>query len=451
MAVSSLTVNRSSLKQRLFSGGAWALCGRLVTAITGLVANALLARLLAPEEIGAYFLTLSLVSVASVIAQMGLDRTAVRLIAESRGLGNPGRSRAALRTVFRFGMLGAVAMAAVLAMGAGELLVTHVFDSPLMAGVISLAAVWVLVVTCQNLLAESFRGFHDIRRATIFGSLLTSMLSVLLFALLRAIQGRSNLSQILTLSILAGGVNVLIAGFLMRQTVVYLDGDERMRDREVLAIAWPMMMISLVDFVLNQADIWILGALRPHEEVAIYGAAARLVALVAAPLLIVNAVIPPIIAEAYAQGKKTELEWVLRTVATLTWIPSLLTLVVFAVLGASILSWVFGEYYSEGATVLTLLSLGQFINVGAGSCGTTLMMTGHQGTMMKIAIACGLLTIGGAMWLVGEYGATGVASAVSIAMAVQNILMLLFAKKKTGVWTHAWLSPPATQRVFSRN
>jgi O-antigen/teichoic acid export membrane protein len=40
-----------------------------------------------------------------------------------------------------------------------------------------------------------------------------------------------------------------------------------------------------------------LGALGSLEEVAIYGAASKLVTFVAMPLLIVNLVLPPIVAE----------------------------------------------------------------------------------------------------------------------------------------------------------
>jgi O-antigen/teichoic acid export membrane protein len=39
-----------------------------------------------------------------------------------------------------------------------------------------------------------------------------------------------------------------------------------------------------------------MGAFRPHTEVAVYGAASRLVILVAMPLVIVNSVVPPLIA-----------------------------------------------------------------------------------------------------------------------------------------------------------
>jgi len=40
----------------------------------------LLARLLTPDEMGAYFLTFSLVSVSALVAQLGMGQTVVRLV-----------------------------------------------------------------------------------------------------------------------------------------------------------------------------------------------------------------------------------------------------------------------------------------------------------------------------------------------------------------------------------
>ena len=74
----------------------------------GIVTNGLLARLLSPQELGAYFLALSIVSLAAVVGSMGLPKTVVRLVAENMGLDRSGRTRRAIRTVLGLGVLGTV-------------------------------------------------------------------------------------------------------------------------------------------------------------------------------------------------------------------------------------------------------------------------------------------------------------------------------------------------------
>ncbi len=121
------------------------------------------------------------------------------------------------------------------------------------------------------------------------------------------------------------------------------EAEEPVSAKEVLEDAIPFLAIALTSFVLLSADIWILGALGSGTDVAVYGAASKLVTFVAMPLLIVNLVLPPIVAEMYAQGQTGRLERTLRTFSTLAGVPSLLVLIVFMLLGGPILGLVYSN------------------------------------------------------------------------------------------------------------
>lgn len=439
-AMEPMTLQTSSIRKRLLLGGTWALTGKVMTAVTGLAVNILLARLLAPDEMGAYFLTFSLVSVAALVAQLGLSQTVVRLVAESIGKGKPGRARAAVRLVFRYTALGAVSVMAFLVLGGGHWFAEKVFRSSIMAGVVDIAAVWVIVLTLQEVLAETFRGFHDVRRATLFGGLVTGGLSATLFGFLWFLEGHAALGEILALSVASGAANVSLGWFFLGRITRDLQGDDPLGSQEVLSIAWSQWISNLMLIALTQADIWVLGIFRSQDEVALYGAASRLVALVAMPLLIVNAVVPPLIAEMYAQGKKKELERVLRTTATVAGVPSFVVLLGLILFGNWVLSVVYGDFYRSGGVVLVLLSLGQLVNVWSGSCGLTLIMTGNQSTLMLISLFSGSAMIVGSIISVKSYGVAGVAGIAALMMIIQNLLMLFFAKARSGIWTHVRFS-----------
>ena len=79
-----------------------------------------------------------------------------------------------------------------------------------------------------------------------------------------------------------------------------------------------------MSFALLQADLWILGIYLPKDSVAIYGAASRLCVLVGMPMLIINAFVPPMIAELNARRQELEMESVLRFTATLASVPALI-------------------------------------------------------------------------------------------------------------------------------
>jgi len=428
---------KRSIKEKLLKGGLWAFTGKFVTALSGLIISALLARLLTPEDMGAYFLTLSFVLVASMTAQLGLTQTIVRLVAESMGTDRLGRARQSVLLALRIVAFSGIIIACLLAFGVGQWVSEQVFKSAAMTKVMGLAPVWVITIIFQSLMAEAYRGFHDIRLATIFGGLTPSVLAMSFFLGAWLIQGESNLDQIIVLTIGAGFSSVLVSSiFLWDKLKILPNEGGGITIKEILGISWPFGVTNITLFLLIQADLWIMGVFRSPDEVAIYGAASRTVALVAMPLLIVNAVVPPLIAEMYAQGDIKGLEVILRSVATLAGIPSLLILVVFVFYGESILGVLFGEYYEAGITVLVLLSIGQVANVWAGSCGLVLMMTGHQNIMMLITVFCGAITVGLAWFLVRAHGGGGVAFSSAFGMVLQNIAMLLLVKIKLGIWTH---------------
>ncbi|BAP56000.1 polysaccharide biosynthesis protein [Thioploca ingrica] len=430
-----MNVSQNFLKKKLLSGSAWAFTGRVITAFSGVLINALLSRLLSPEAMGTYFLTLSLVTGLVGISQLGITSTAMRLIAESMSTNRPGRALKTIQLSFKYSVLGTFIVAAILVIGIGEWLAEQVFNSVLMMNIVGLMTIWIIILTFQSLIAEIFRGFHDIRSATMCG-LITSVLSVLFFAGLWIGLGHSNIKHVVTFSIFASAISVSIASWLMwnkLQTLGKMTDD--LTDQELLIIAWPLWITNLTLFALGQADLWILGIFSP-QEVAIYGAVSRLVALVTMPLIIINTVLSPLISELYAQNNKYQLEQVLRTTATITSIPAIIVLTIFILFGDPILKIIYGNYYREGAIVLTLLSLAQLVNVWAGSCGQTLIMTGHQMTMMLITIICSSVAIISSIGLVQKYGVIGVATASSLALILQNSLMLLMVRLKTTMWTH---------------
>ena len=80
----SFTISSLS-KERILSGGLWAFGGKAAMAPTGLASNVLLARLLSPQDLSAYFLAFSVVSFGAVLGSLGLGQTVVRLVAESLG------------------------------------------------------------------------------------------------------------------------------------------------------------------------------------------------------------------------------------------------------------------------------------------------------------------------------------------------------------------------------
>ena len=437
--------------------------------MVGIVTNGLLARMLSPQEFGAYLLALSVVSFGAVVGSLGLPKTVVRLVAENMGLSRFGRARRAIYTVLGIGVFGTLGVSLAYLL-VGDPVSNSVFQpqySSLLVGVTGLMAGWIAISVVQEITAETFRGFHDIRWATLLGGLATGgksgglVMRIMLLGILALIgvkSGTTDLHTVMLVSIGTGSVSVLLSIWLLWAKVSSLgskgaqEEEEPVSPKEVLDDAIPFLAIALTSFVLLSSDIWILGALGSGRDVAVYGAASKLVTFVGMPLLIVNLVLPPIVAEMYAQGKTARLERTLRTFSTLAGIPALLVLVGFMLLGGPILGLVYGKpiYQGLGAVlVLLILSAAKLVAVWSGSCGLVLQFTGHQTSMLRVSLLTSPLFFVVAILATGRYGPVGVAGAAALTTTAQNVIMVLLAKRKTGMWTHVMFSLSPLRRVLS--
>jgi len=447
----------SSLRDRFLKGTAWVFSGKVAASILALALNAVLARLLSPPELGAYFTVLSVVMIGSSIGQLGLDLAVVRLVAAAIGTGDAGRARSAIRSVFTYGVIGSVGVGLLLAAGLGQWMAHHVFRSSLIAAAIPLAAGWLVAWGLQSLVIETFRGFQRFDLATVLDSVFIYGVCTALFGSMWIAGRHLSLRTVVLALAIVTGVAALIGGRLIlrlshggeddagpaRATVV--------APGELFTLAWPLLVTNITLFLVGAGiDLWVLSAFRPQSDVALYGAAIRLVAFVSTPFIILQGVAPPLVAELYAQGKRADLERAVRAIATLGGLPAAPALLLFVVLGRTILSAVFGPFYGQAGTILAILSAGRLIAVWTGSSGVALIMTGHQKAMMNINLIAGAISLAGGIALAPHFGGVGVATATSVGVALNNLLQLVYARRLVGIWTHADLSPTRLRAFLRR-
>ena len=432
-----LDQTESPMRSRLLGGGAWALSGKITTMLVVVLTNALLARILTPEELGVYFIVLSVVAVAAMTSQLGMNYSVVRLIAESIGLGNKARARLlVLKSLFIVGITAAI-LGLIFVAGMGRWVAESMMQSPLMVTVTGLAAIWVVTLSVQMVLAEVFRGFHDIRWSVLTGGLLTGGAALACFSIIWAYGYHADLRKVMLICIGSVGLNLMIALTILSTRMRTLSGHASLTVRELLTVAWPAWITTVTLLVVRQIDIWILGAFLPKYEVAVYAAASKVADVISLPLVAVNAVVPPMIAELYVRIQRAELASALSSTATLALIPTVIAVLVIAFFSDSLLGFVYGPYYKQGSLVLVLFAIGHLVNVWAGSCGLTLLMTGHQVSMMVISIVSGLLLVVGSLIVVRPFGTVGVACVSVSVMGLQNLLAVVAARLYVGVWTNA--------------
>lgn len=430
----------AAMGRRLFHGAVWTFLIKMTGALSALIISSVLAHLLSPDELGAYFLIYSLSIFIGMLARLGMKQPVMKYVSEYLATGRPAQVNGTLVLVFLVVATGSLAVVSALWLGAGQRLL-NAFGLSGYEGILPLLMVFTVIVAFQIPVAESFRGFHALRAAILFDFSLGNVLFVVLVLSVAAVIGISGLYQALVLLIAAHLTSLLIAVALLGRWAIRLGGIRLPDWRPIFAMALPVLLTNVTLFVVSNFGLWAAGYFLPKAEVALYGADLKLIQIIALPLVIANMIVQPTIPRLNATNDRESLGKILRGVATATAIPSILAASVFVLAPDVMLRFVFGEGYERGAMALGILAIGQVVNVWVGPCMNVLTLTGYHKTVMAVVLAVGMVAIAAYVTVPLYFGIEGLATVTAAALIVQNLGIWFLVKKRMGIWTHASFRP----------
>jgi O-antigen/teichoic acid export membrane protein len=397
------------------------------------------------------------VVVHTILASFGLPQVALRLVRANITSGaNEAARRCIRQTLLASGLttLASCALYAVLVCGFSQRLFASDLAPYWYWGVAQIA-----LSSLRFLTAQIFRGFEDFRWAAFMGDQQSGMLHqgfTLAGLGLIAWRGSVGLHEVFFLTTLAAVVP-LLAG-LPRLLSLYRglrsDGAAPAPGAESLGVRWlivesvPIVVANMAMVGLKHFDIIVVGALLPGGQLALYGAAKRLMTVVATPLLVGNMAMSSFIPELLAQSRKEKLESLLRGTATLASIPTLLMVSAIVAAPGFLMATCFGPEYRAGALALLILVPGYVFSSSAGSCSNTLIMTGHQKASMMNSLGSVALYMALAPVMSIYWGIAGAAGALALSQMVKNVHGLLLVKRKVGVWSVVSFSPRFMREVL---
>ena len=425
------------LRNRLLGGGVWATSAFAGTYLLNIAVSALAARMLTEADAGAFFLALSVVAGGSMIAQLGLNKAGVRLLAESIEQEAYTRVRQVVNVVALLGFLSALAVVLVSALPPTSYALARLSSEGQLGSVALLLGFLTAARTLGLLRSELFRGIHDLRYASVFQGLdWYALTGASLVAVWFVYAFPVTLSFVLWLTVLAWLPGLGLGWWILYRKVGAPQEKAGIKPCRILKMAWPFWLSSVGSVVLVHGEMWVAGMTLPAAGLALYGAAHRLSRLVSAPLIVVNAVIQPVIVELYANNELARLERSVRATCSMAALPAAGLAGVFLAGGSVLLSSLFGAFYAEAWGLLAIISIGQIVNVGVGPCSVVLMMCGHERVNMIISVAGAVLVLGIGAWMGTVFGAAGVATGAATGVALKNVSTLFLARALTGVWTH---------------
>lgn len=432
------SVNLNQLRSHLVRNMVGTFGLRVVNIGLSFVTSIALARLVGAADYGVYVYAMTWITLFSVVAALGLDKLLVRNIAAYQATASWSLMRGFLRWA------NWVVFAVAICMTAGSLIAVSQFFPDLDGVTRATLLVSFLMLPLwafARLWQSAVRGFGWIVRGQLAEFLIRPLSFVVLIVGVywgwhRALTG----PLAMALQVTASAVGLLLALWFLRKV---LPGSVATAVSEYqpmiwLASAMPLLLSNALEVANTRADILLLGSIQGAEAVAIYNVAKRLAELVTFVLTAVNMSIGPRIAALYAVGDMATLQKLITKSAAIILGGSLLLAVGLLLVGPwTLLLW--GMDFAGGYTTLAILVVGQIVNAAMGPVALLLIMTRYErdvvwGTGIGLVINVGLNLL-----LIPRWSTVGTAVATLVATAIWNTLLVVFAFKRLGIYTLAYV------------
>jgi O-antigen/teichoic acid export membrane protein len=230
-------------------------------------------------------------------------------------------------------------------------------------------------------------------------------------------------------------VGVLFIGIVLLRKALPKSASEAKpayAQRQWLKVSLPLLLIDGMQILLKRTDIIMIGAILGSNDAGIYSAASQISNFVVFALLAINATLAPMISELYHTGRGRELQRIIMLASRVIFVFTLVVSIILAVSGEFMLS-LFGQDFTIAFVPLLILLTGQVVNSLAGSVGLIMTMTSHQNPAGAIIVVSTAANITLNALLIPLFGLAGAAISTAFTMALWNIAMLTFVRRKIGI------------------
>jgi O-antigen/teichoic acid export membrane protein len=212
--------------------------------------------------------------------------------------------------------------------------------------------------------------------------------------------------------------------------------------RTWFATSIPIFMVGSFFLLLTYVDILVLQQFRTPEEVAVYYAAAKTLALVAFVNFSVAAAATHKFSEYHVAGDRARLSAFLADAIKWTFWPSLAATALILALGKPFL-WLFGPNFVDGYALMFILALGLVSRAAIGPVERLLNMLGEQRACAFVYAGAFALNLILCLILIPRHGATGAAIATSSAVLAESTLLFFVTRHRLGLHVFVFGRPKA--------
>jgi O-antigen/teichoic acid export membrane protein len=199
-----------------------------------------------------------------------------------------------------------------------------------------------------------------------------------------------------------------------------------------LAVSLPILMVEGFYLLLSYTDVLVLQQFRSSEEVGVYFAVVKTLALVSFIHYAMAATTAHRFAEYHALGDKARLSAYVAHAIKWTFWPSLAATILLLALGKPLL-WLFGPQFVTGYDIMFIAAIGLVVRAAIGPVERLLNMLGHQHVCALAYALAFVMNVVLCVALVPRFGGHGAAAATSISLVFETVLLFWIVRRRLGL------------------
>jgi O-antigen/teichoic acid export membrane protein len=208
-------------------------------------------------------------------------------------------------------------------------------------------------------------------------------------------------------------------------------GPKRYAVQTWYATSIPIFVVEGFYLLLTYVDILAIEHFRSPDEVAVYYAAARLLAIVAFVYFAIAGATTHKFTQYHVAGDKEQLRKFFAETARWTFWPSLAICAAILAFGEPLLS-LFGAGFTAGYGVMFILAVGMLARAAVGPAERLLNMLGERKQCAIVYAIAFAINFALCVLLIPRIGIEGAAVATSTALVLESIMLYLVAKRRLG-------------------
>jgi O-antigen/teichoic acid export membrane protein len=199
-----------------------------------------------------------------------------------------------------------------------------------------------------------------------------------------------------------------------------------------LAISLPILLVESFYLLLSYTDVLVLQQFRPSDEVGIYFAVVKTLALVSFIHYAMSATTAHRFAEYNALGDKARLSAYVAHAINWTFWPSLAATMALLAFGKPLL-WLFGPQFVLGYDIMFIAAIGLVVRAAIGPVERLLNMLGHKHICAVAYALAFAMNVALCVALVPRYGGHGAAAATSFSLTFETALLFWIVRRRLGL------------------